>query len=143
MDRDRRLTGTLRGQSDNPQAPFGFEFTNGWKVLSLPTYNPFFYGRVLIQYAAGEAIYLEDYDVQSELLEEGDLDLEIQMKQSVYIPGRNSASLASIIYMAALVDVGQKSISINKSYPSIEISGLFLLRPSSKVQAWHIAWLDM
>ncbi|EHK44098.1 hypothetical protein TRIATDRAFT_257752 [Trichoderma atroviride IMI 206040] len=32
MDRDRRLTGTLRGQSDNPQAPFGFEFTNGWKL---------------------------------------------------------------------------------------------------------------
>ncbi|KAL7970368.1 hypothetical protein HDV63DRAFT_38647 [Trichoderma sp. SZMC 28014] len=32
MDRDRRLTGTLRGQSDNPQAPLGFEFTNGWKL---------------------------------------------------------------------------------------------------------------
>ncbi|KAK1248558.1 hypothetical protein MKX08_006778 [Trichoderma sp. CBMAI-0020] len=32
MDRDRRLTGTLRGQSDNPQAPLGFEFSNGWKL---------------------------------------------------------------------------------------------------------------
>lgn len=59
---------------------------------------------------AGEAIYLDDYGVQSELLEEGGLDLKIQMKQSVYIPGRNSASLASIIYMAVLVNGGQKSI---------------------------------
>ncbi|KAL9483818.1 hypothetical protein ACSS6W_002607 [Trichoderma asperelloides] len=32
MDRDRRLTGTLRGQTDNPQAPLGFEFSNGWKL---------------------------------------------------------------------------------------------------------------
>jgi hypothetical protein len=64
-----------------------------------------FNGQMLIQSAAGEAIYLEDYGVQSELLEEGDLDLEIQMKQSVYIPGKNSASLASTIYMAVLVNV--------------------------------------
>ncbi|KAL6892915.1 hypothetical protein HDV57DRAFT_483352 [Trichoderma longibrachiatum] len=32
MERDRRLTGTLRGQTDNPQAPLGFEFSNGWKL---------------------------------------------------------------------------------------------------------------
>lgn len=32
MDRDRRLTGTFRGQTDNPVAPPGFEFSNGWKV---------------------------------------------------------------------------------------------------------------
>ncbi|OAA50602.1 hypothetical protein NOR_01052 [Metarhizium rileyi] len=32
MDRDRRLTGTLRGQTDNPKAPPGFEFSNGWKL---------------------------------------------------------------------------------------------------------------
>lgn len=63
---------------------------------------------MLILYTAGEAIYLEKYGVQSELLEGGDLDLEIQMKQSVYIPSRNSASLASIIYIAVLVNVGLK-----------------------------------
>ncbi|KAH6605874.1 hypothetical protein Trco_005027 [Trichoderma cornu-damae] len=34
MERDRRLTGTLRGQTDNPQAPLGFELSNGWKVTS-------------------------------------------------------------------------------------------------------------
>ncbi|QYS95932.1 hypothetical protein H0G86_003199 [Trichoderma simmonsii] len=34
MERDRRLTGTLRGQTDNPEAPLGFEFSNGWKVKS-------------------------------------------------------------------------------------------------------------
>ncbi|KAL2208129.1 hypothetical protein CC79DRAFT_1333923 [Sarocladium strictum] len=32
MDRDRRLTGRVRGQIDRPEAPAGFEFTNGWKL---------------------------------------------------------------------------------------------------------------
>ncbi|CEJ90984.1 hypothetical protein VHEMI06732 [[Torrubiella] hemipterigena] len=32
MERDRRLTGTFRGQTDNPVAPPGFEFSNGWKL---------------------------------------------------------------------------------------------------------------
>ncbi|KLU89253.1 hypothetical protein MAPG_08227 [Magnaporthiopsis poae ATCC 64411] len=32
MDRDRRLTGFLRGQSDNPIAPLGFELNNPWKA---------------------------------------------------------------------------------------------------------------
>ncbi|KAK5662093.1 hypothetical protein OQA88_10208 [Cercophora sp. LCS_1] len=32
MDRDRRLTGFLRGQANNPVAPAGFELSNGWKV---------------------------------------------------------------------------------------------------------------
>ncbi|KAH8884599.1 hypothetical protein GQ53DRAFT_829558 [Thozetella sp. PMI_491] len=32
MDRDRRLTGFLRGQTDNPQAPPGFELNNAWRV---------------------------------------------------------------------------------------------------------------
>jgi hypothetical protein len=32
MDRDRRLTGFLRGQTDNPSAPAGFELNNPWRV---------------------------------------------------------------------------------------------------------------
>ncbi|KAI0102292.1 hypothetical protein GGR51DRAFT_574199 [Nemania sp. FL0031] len=32
MDRDRRLTGLLRGQSDEAIAPTGFEFNNPWRV---------------------------------------------------------------------------------------------------------------
>lgn len=32
MERDRRLTGWLRGQTDNPEAPEGFELNNPWKV---------------------------------------------------------------------------------------------------------------
>lgn len=32
MERDRRLTGTLRGQTNQPEAPLGFEFSNGWKM---------------------------------------------------------------------------------------------------------------
>ncbi|KAI3321274.1 hypothetical protein HD806DRAFT_204173 [Xylariaceae sp. AK1471] len=32
MDRDRRLTGFLRGQSDAPLAPAGFELNNPWRV---------------------------------------------------------------------------------------------------------------
>ncbi|ROW06658.1 hypothetical protein VPNG_06689 [Cytospora leucostoma] len=34
MNRDRRLTGFLRGQSDNPIAPPGYELNNPWKVES-------------------------------------------------------------------------------------------------------------
>ncbi|KAG5996479.1 hypothetical protein E4U52_006549 [Claviceps spartinae] len=32
MERDRRLTGTMRGQIANPEAPSGFELSNGWKM---------------------------------------------------------------------------------------------------------------
>ncbi|QSZ30787.1 hypothetical protein DSL72_000345 [Monilinia vaccinii-corymbosi] len=32
MDRDRRLTGFLRGQTDNPCAPPGFELNNPWRL---------------------------------------------------------------------------------------------------------------
>ncbi len=32
MDRDRRLTGYLRGQTDNAAAPPGFELNNPWRV---------------------------------------------------------------------------------------------------------------
>jgi len=32
MDRDRRLTGYLRGQTDNAVAPAGFELNNPWRV---------------------------------------------------------------------------------------------------------------
>jgi len=34
MDRDRRLTGYLRGQTDSPSAPAGFELNNPWRVSS-------------------------------------------------------------------------------------------------------------
>ncbi|KAL1652247.1 hypothetical protein SLS58_000374 [Diplodia intermedia] len=32
MERDRRLTGYLRGQTDKPEAPDGFELNNPWKL---------------------------------------------------------------------------------------------------------------
>ncbi|KAJ1929602.1 hypothetical protein IWQ60_001032 [Tieghemiomyces parasiticus] len=32
MERDKRLTGTLRGQSDNPIAPPGFATNSIWRV---------------------------------------------------------------------------------------------------------------
>ncbi|KAI1078907.1 hypothetical protein F5B20DRAFT_197562 [Whalleya microplaca] len=32
MDRDRRLTGYLRGQVDAPIAPAGFELNNPWRL---------------------------------------------------------------------------------------------------------------
>ncbi|KAK3682480.1 hypothetical protein B0T22DRAFT_285195 [Podospora appendiculata] len=32
MDRDRRLTGYLRGQIDSPVAPPGYELNNPWRV---------------------------------------------------------------------------------------------------------------
>ena len=40
MDRDRRLTGYLRGQTDKVEAPPGFELNNPWRarvpVFALP-----------------------------------------------------------------------------------------------------------
>jgi len=35
MDRDRRLTGDLRGQANNPTAPPGYELNNPWRVCIL------------------------------------------------------------------------------------------------------------
>ncbi|KAK0641105.1 hypothetical protein B0T16DRAFT_208534 [Cercophora newfieldiana] len=32
MDRDRRLTGDLRGQANNPVAPAGYELNNPWRL---------------------------------------------------------------------------------------------------------------
>jgi hypothetical protein len=37
MERDRRLTGFARGQTDKPFAPAGFELNNPWRVWS-PNY---------------------------------------------------------------------------------------------------------
>jgi hypothetical protein len=34
MDRDRRLTGYLRGQTANVEAPVGFELNNPWRVCN-------------------------------------------------------------------------------------------------------------
>ena len=34
MERDARLTGFLRGQTDKPVAPKGFELSNPWKVCA-------------------------------------------------------------------------------------------------------------
>jgi hypothetical protein len=34
MERDRRLTGFMRGQTDKPVAPPGFELNNPWRVRS-------------------------------------------------------------------------------------------------------------
>lgn len=36
MDRDRRLTGHIRGQTDNVEAPLGFELNNPWRVREAP-----------------------------------------------------------------------------------------------------------
>jgi len=43
MDRDRRLTGYLRGQTDNVVAPPGFELNNPWRV-SGPSHLAFYIG---------------------------------------------------------------------------------------------------
>ncbi|KAF2271586.1 uncharacterized protein EI97DRAFT_263362 [Westerdykella ornata] len=32
LERDRRLTGFVRGQTDRPEAPPGFEVNNPWRV---------------------------------------------------------------------------------------------------------------
>ncbi|KAF1969586.1 hypothetical protein BU23DRAFT_539521 [Bimuria novae-zelandiae CBS 107.79] len=34
LERDRRLTGFARGQTDRPEAPAGFELNNPWRVCT-------------------------------------------------------------------------------------------------------------
>lgn len=39
MERDLRITGTLRGQSSNHIAPKGFELSNPWKVWTTDVFG--------------------------------------------------------------------------------------------------------
>lgn len=48
MDRDRRLTGFLRGQSDKPLAPAGFELNNPWRVSCGPASGTYEHQRLII-----------------------------------------------------------------------------------------------
>lgn len=80
MERDRRLTGTLRGQTDNPQAPLGFEFSNGWKVTSIGAWP--FNRQLLILPTAGKKIQLRSHIMQSRHIRKG--GIEIRKNESVY-----------------------------------------------------------
>lgn len=55
MDRDRRLTGWLRGQTGEAAAPAGFELNNPWRVRQY-TLSPL--STLLTPYIAGEAIHV-------------------------------------------------------------------------------------
>lgn len=56
MNRDMRLTGSLRGQTDSPLAPFGFELNNPWRVrIFIPDD---FKDRLLTSHPDGEALFL-------------------------------------------------------------------------------------
>lgn len=61
MDRDRRLTGFLRGQSDRPEAPAGFELNNPWRVRyhSVPAKRK----NHTKLYAARKAVYVDTYSI--------------------------------------------------------------------------------
>lgn len=60
MDRDRRLTGYLRGQTDNPSAPAGFELNNPWRVgREIP---PLMNAPLTVCSTAREAHYLDCSD---------------------------------------------------------------------------------
>ena len=56
MDRDRRLTGFLRGQTDNPAAPAGFELNNPWRVR---TAKDSILSEMLTGFTAREADHVE------------------------------------------------------------------------------------
>ena len=55
MDRDRRLTGFLRGQTDDPVAPNGFELNNPWRVCIQYDFRAAFANNSI----AGEEILLD------------------------------------------------------------------------------------
>ncbi|KAL8877960.1 MAG: hypothetical protein Q9192_008554 [Flavoplaca navasiana] len=58
MERDRRLTGMLRGQTDNPRAPPGFELNNPWKVTMVPSSVT---GKVIDSVTVGGSLLLNTY----------------------------------------------------------------------------------
>lgn len=58
MARDRRLTGTLRGQINNPEAPLGFEFSNAWKVISTRNFSVGLFD-MLTMPLVGKTIHIE------------------------------------------------------------------------------------
>jgi hypothetical protein len=62
MSRDLRLTGSLRGQTDKPVAPPGFEVNNPWKVKNPRGTSMIvssFECRLLMLRAGGEKILLK------------------------------------------------------------------------------------
>ena len=58
MDRDRRLTGNLRGQTDEVDAPPGFELNSAWRVGDFPTHL-YPMGHHCLQSADGGTVLLE------------------------------------------------------------------------------------
>lgn len=57
MDRDRRLTGRLRGQTNSPIANAGFELNNPWRV-GISLCQVLVYEYLLTACATGGATYL-------------------------------------------------------------------------------------
>jgi hypothetical protein len=75
MDRDRRLTGTLRGQTDKPEAPLGFELNNPWKVCFSSSIQAI---QVLIRLNSWRHAFLkQQYGNQGQVTRDGSLELQL------------------------------------------------------------------
>jgi hypothetical protein len=57
MNRDRRLTGSLRGQTDEVTAPAGFELNNPWAASAYNRLN-----QALLTITDGNAFFLIIYE---------------------------------------------------------------------------------
>ena len=149
MDRDRRLTGTLRGQTDKPEAPSGFELNNPWKVGSIIWWERW---QGADTYTVGNSVCLIHRVIQQYQTK----CRKVRGKPHVYIlkqealgyqgseelKGRHKTSiLTALLCVIAIVQLWLRYVLVcmpgARCY--IAISALFLFKVSNNVHAWHIA----
>lgn len=152
MDRDRRLTGNIRGQIDAARAPAGFEVNNPWKVCKYACFK-ITRRRILTIYTGRETHLLihERHHGKDKVGIQGN-PVYIVYRTSVKVYNHITASMQtglsseqydydSIRTQNQLPSNSTNTQSHNQLYNTT--SALFLFSPSRSMQAWHNFWLDM
>jgi hypothetical protein len=151
MDRDRRLTGSLRGQIDRPEAPPGFELSNAWKASRngrrrthklLTRY--YSWSHALPEHAltrlnhAAKVPHTATPGCCKCTFWNGEV-----LEQPGFKRTGKTNKLKTLSIYTSQRRCGTRSNTTKGRLIHIDISALFLLSVSNSVHAWHIAWLDM
>ncbi len=142
MDRDRRLTGLLRGQSDAALAPAGFELNNPWRVRFLlrhPRNSSAVTDVGIIRLKSGWRRRASNNKTESPINDYLYNQIQHRMMRIPLLILR--IPWVSSIYLVLLPRHGTSTPASHKFY--MMISGRFLFRPSRSVQAWQSLWLDI
>lgn len=147
MDRDRRLTGYLRGQSDKAAAPVGFELNNPWRVSCGSQYHGKERQRLMTCAGREENVVEDVWDRERSEIDTGRKDiwtLHCTKADQYSIHQVQSKSLQSGMpcYDYDAIHCSAASILLFLldqllAFTHILISGRFLLSPSSSMQAWQ------